>query len=284
MFALLKGSRSKFRAKVHGHSAEILSAERDSGPRRIVIVLDASGSMGDFWRLETAAAEGLLGADQESSFALITFTNHVEKKIDFAQGRQRMSDGLKELEAPIKEGLQGRTALRDALLAALDLLRPAQFGDAIVLVSDGGDNASPVKDSRLTNALILSQVRLFALIKAAGVSSRGRTPEQDGGPQWVRTLVADTGGDPRVEIGDLASSTFRATSRAPLRLPPGADQVILFATKGFDEEITDFCRLTLKLPEPLDKPRDLQLEVVDANGKRNSHWSAVYPQRLAACP
>jgi hypothetical protein len=57
-----------------------------------------------------------------------------------------------------------------------------------------------------------------------------------------------------------------------------------FATKGFDEEITDFYRLTLKLPEPLDKPRDLELDVVDRNGKKDSHWLVVFPHRLAACP
>jgi hypothetical protein len=60
--------------------------------------------------------------------------------------------------------------------------------------------------------------------------------------------------------------------------------VITYATEGFDSEITEFYRLTLKLPEHLDKPRDLQLDVVDANGKANSHWLLLYPHRLAACP
>ena len=53
-------SAKNFRGKVHGHPVEIVSVNRDSGPRRIVIVLDASGSMRDFWRSETSAAEGLL--------------------------------------------------------------------------------------------------------------------------------------------------------------------------------------------------------------------------------
>jgi hypothetical protein len=57
-----------------------------------------------------------------------------------------------------------------------------------------------------------------------------------------------------------------------------------FATVGFANEITEFYRLAIKLPEPLDKPRELQLDVLDANGKRNSHWLVVYPHRLAACP
>jgi hypothetical protein len=57
-----------------------------------------------------------------------------------------------------------------------------------------------------------------------------------------------------------------------------------FATKGFDEEITDFYRLALKLPELLDKASDLQLVVEYANGKRNSHWLIIYPHRPAASP
>ena len=138
-------SAQNFRGKVHGHRVEIVSVNRDSGPRRIVIVLDASGSMRDVWRLEIVAAEGLLNSDRDSSF-------------------------------------------------------------------------------------------------------------------------------------------FSPRFHAPIKLPKHGQQVVSFATEGFDKEITDLYRLTIRLSESLDKPRDLELDVMDRNGKKNSRWLVVYPHRLAACP
>jgi hypothetical protein len=250
------------------------------------MVLDASGSMHDVWKLETSAAEGLLGADQDSSFALITFADRVEHRIDFTQGRKKLSDELAGLETPIKDIPKGRTALRDALAGALDLLRPVQFGDAIVLVSDGGENASKLKDSPLRDALVSSGVRLFALITGEDiVNSRGRTSEEFEGPEWIRGLIAATGGDSTIfQVGIDSVSTLSPNSHAPIKLSRRGQQVMLFATRGFDKEITDVCRLTIKLPEPLDKPRDFDLDVVNANGKKISRWLIIYPQGLAACP
>jgi hypothetical protein len=175
-------SPQNFRGKVRGERVETVSASHDFAPRRIVLVLDASGSMYDVWKLETSAAEGLLNADNDSSFALITFATQVEHRIDFAQGRKQISDVLAGLEGPSEDSPKFKTALRDALAAALDLLRPLQFGDAIFLVSDGYDNSSKLADSQLRGALFGSGVRLFALITGEEIISRGRTPELPGGP------------------------------------------------------------------------------------------------------
>jgi hypothetical protein len=278
-------SAQNFRGKVHGQRVEIVSAAHDSGPRRIVIVLDASGSMGNKWGLEIYEAEGLLSTDPDSSFALITFATHIRDRIDFTQGRKKISDELAGLQSPAKAGPEGRTALRDALTAAVDLLRPAQLGDAIYLISDGGENASKVKDTQFRDVLVSAGVRLFALITVEQLPSRSRTPEEAGGPDWLSGLVTATGGDFTILKGD---PDFHWNSlprpQTAVKMPSLGRRVLTFATAGFDEEMTEYYRVAIKLPEPLDKPRDLDLDALDAKGKRNSHWLIVYPHRLAACP
>lgn len=278
------GTRN-FRGKVHGKPVEIVSATHDQAPRRIVMVLDASGSMRDKWGVEIYAAEGLMRADPASSFALITFAEKMKDRIDFAEGREKVSDELASLESPLEIGPRGGTALRDALAAALDLLRPAQLGDAIYVVSDAGDNASKVRDTRFEDMLVSADVRLFALITVEELPSRQRTSEEAGGPNWLSGLATDTGGDFTVFNLD---PDFHWNSlpkpQTALKMPSPARRVLTFATAGFDEEITEYYRLAIRLSEPLDKPRDLDLAVLDANGKKNSHWLVVYPHRLPACP
>jgi len=117
-------STQNFRGKVRGHTVKIVSVNRDSGPRRIVIVLDASGSMRDVWRLEISAAEGLLNTDKDSSFALLTFSTQIDQRIDFTPDRKKLLDLLAGLEGSTNGSPKGRTALRDALAGSLDLLRP----------------------------------------------------------------------------------------------------------------------------------------------------------------
>ena len=225
---------------------EILSVNRDAGPRRIVIALDASGSMRDVWRLELFAAEGLLNSDRDSSFALLTFSTQIDRRIDFTQDRKKLLKDLAELEVPSNGNPKGMTALRDGLAAAVDLLQPVQSGDAVFLVSDGGDNASQLKDSPLKDALVRSGVRLFALITGEDFrGSRSITNEEIGGPEWVRGLVAATGGDSTIfQVGVDSASTFSPRFHAPVKLSKHGQQVVSFATEGFNKEIIDLYRLT----------------------------------------
>jgi hypothetical protein len=58
---------------------------------------------------------------------------------------------------------------------------------------------------------------------------------------------------------------------------------IRLAAQRYHNEIFSFETLTVRLPEPLVKPREWKLEVVDASGRRTKHLQVFYPQRLAPC-
>ena len=47
--------------------------------------------------------------------------------------------------------------------------------------------------------------------------------------------------------------------------------------------VREVYKLSLRLPDPNQKPRGLQLQIVDGDGKKNNNWVVIYPTSLAAC-
>jgi len=71
---------------------------------------------------------------------------------------------------------------------------------------------------------------------------------------------------------------------APPSLASDSDKEELTrAAQGFHRDILSFTKLNVRLPEPLAKPHDWNLDVIDASGQRNKHLQVVYPHSLAPC-
>jgi hypothetical protein len=276
-------SPQSFWGKMRGGQVEIQSASRDSGPRRIVMVLDASGSMDHERNFEVHMVKTFLNVDHDSSIALIIFSGGVDDTVDFSHGRTGIPSELARFKNPPKGQGVRKTALRDAIGAALNLLHPAQFGDAIYLISDGEENASKLNDSQTENELIRAGVRLFALVPmdAPGGSADELRRMR---PDWVLRIVAATGGDSLFfNLSDFLLGLHPEHPEAKPATTMG-QQLMQYATRGFAHEIATPYRLTLKLPEPLSKPRDWDLSVLDSKGKPNEVLRIRYPQRFAPCP
>ncbi len=275
-------SPQNFLGKIRGQEVTILSAASDFGPRRVVMVLDASGSMQKFWDIALLAAKRFISTDQNASLALITFSGEVENRVDFSQGRQRVSDELDALQNLARFSHPDRTALRDAVLAAIDLLKAPKLGDAIFLVTDSRENASNATDPEFTRIALASGVRVFAFVPTQELSDRARTPEAPGGPNWLHGFVTASGGD----FASFSPETDTAPDFGPrfsTSLTEAGEEKMGLATVGFANEMTGFYRLTIKLADPLKKPRGWELNVVDANGKTNKQWTIIYPHQLASC-
>jgi hypothetical protein len=63
----------------------------------------------------------------------------------------------------------------------------------------------------------------------------------------------------------------------------GDRKEITLAAQRYHNEIFSFEKLTVRLPEPLSKSHEWNLDVVDASGRRIKHLQVFYPQRLAPC-
>jgi hypothetical protein len=164
-------TKQNFHVRVNGKPAVVLDARYSLAPRRIVVLLDMSGSMtgektNGKWLIAREAVDDLLAETPgDVSIAMLTFSGKVRDVFDFSQGRTAIAEWMKEDpgQRPKRKD-SPRTALFDAISEGLKLLQPVQPGDSVYAITDGGDNASQVSAGKVRSALLQSRVRLFAFL------------------------------------------------------------------------------------------------------------------------
>jgi len=249
---------SDFKTQLGRRSVEIVSVTDDISEHRAVIVLDASSSMTDEWKPSVAVAEFLVKSTPHTAFALLTFSDQLKERVGFDQGNGDVTAKLARLGNP--PDTAGKTALLDTLHEALVLLTPPQLGDAIFVISDGEDNHSHLTESEVRKEFLASKVRLFGFAPIEPAASRGRTPEEAGGVGLLYELTKESGGDFVVRTG----------------LPD-------LKARAFGREISEFYRLEIKLPAPLDRPHSWKLEMSEPKGTKGRPLLVIYPERLMPC-
>ena len=279
---------ANFSAKLGHEPIKIVSVGLATGAR-IVIVMDTSGSMvfddRSKWKTAIAAAEGLFSsAPPGTTFGLLTFAGQVEDRVDFRQGAKAVVEELRKLldtDWERKTRQMRWTALTDAINEALELLGTPGLGDAIYLVSDGGENASKVKGSRGYARVLSTGLRLFAFMPVGSLIQRGMAPEEFAGPETVGRLAEETG-------GSIVVYSRGGTVGAPYGWPSNrtilsSARAALQAARTMDQEVTEFYRLELELPKPLGKSKEWRLEATKLMGEKNVHLRVNYPHKLQPC-
>jgi Mg-chelatase subunit ChlD len=271
-------SAANFRGKLRGHDVEILSASIDTSPRRIVLLLDASGSMAmskEAWHASRSLSEDLIRfAPPRASIAQMAFSETIKDSAGFDQDRL----ALLKRQAVMFEHLRGggRTALYDAISSARGAFGMLDFGDVIYAVTDAGDNKSRTHPEGLEEDLLTAGVRLFAAVTAHDLPTRSRTPEETEGPYRLRSMAEATGGN--VLIVPYGPPIPLAYIKAK-----GMGDRINLALQRLYQQMGEFYRLDVRLPETVDKPAKWKLEVLDADGKPNRRVEVHYPQQLMPC-
>src|SRR5882762_4694768 len=152
-----------FEGSYRGKSVRINSVAIDQRPRRVLLLLDTSGSFTD--KLDWAfnvANDTLEHIPLPTEIGLVSFANTVERAVPPTPDRTEIRNEIKSLRSTQKQG-RGQTALRDAIRDSVKVLDSQQVGDVIFAITDGGDNKSKTEPRELIQILVTAGIRLFVL-------------------------------------------------------------------------------------------------------------------------
>jgi hypothetical protein len=237
----------QLRAEIDGTPAKIRSISPENN-QRIILLLDVSSSMKSVWGPSLAGAKQLMEGAGEN-FEIVLFRDRIR---GHARGRFQSEHLLEQLSP---DALQpGGTALYDSLIEIANSLKTPHA--AIVVVSDGGENASTHSSGATVPLLIrASSPSVFALIldyDREHAHSRG----------YFKKIPTDTGG--LVEYPPSSSKVPEAMAK-------------LMTT------VQNPLVVTLQPSRPVTKMAKLKLEAISPNGKPQHDIRLLHAAEVAGC-
>ena len=186
----IKGlTKDSFRVFDNGVEQNISQFSMEDAPMTIGLVFDKSGSMR--YRLDRArlaAAAFFLTANPEDEFFLVDFASEPRLAVPLTRNVERIEDRITQARPA------GTTALLDAVYLALNHIRKSHYGrKALLIVSDGGDNASRYTRNEVNRVLRESDVLIYS-IGVFGSYNRWRPVEEVDGPELLRKISESSGG------------------------------------------------------------------------------------------
>ena len=249
---------------VKGTPASILSVTQDKHFPQVILLVDTSGSMGPprgghGWGIGLQIAGFAADAiPQDASVAVGTFGEHLQ----VSEFRDRTSI-IRQVPALGKQEPKHRTALYDAVRNASSLFKPPHFGDAIYLVTDGGDNYSQVELRQLEDELITRGVRVFVFLVNTNV------------PFHALTEVSQS----PVDMADLARTTGGSLISLPWSKEWSTKPEAASLAKSIRDQVESPYRARLQLTSPLSKPAKLSITLPH----EPKAYTIVYPRRIEPC-
>lgn len=272
-------------AKVRGQPVKILSIAPDPRPHRLVLILDASGSMGAStvesppWNLELSLARHFFEVNrQRSQIAMVVFNEGVNDVVEFSAENSAIGERLQQIGTReyFKTHIKGRTALRDAIFRGIKLLDHPDSADAVYVLTDGGDNVSHHSTKELDSHLAVTSVRLFAVLVLKEARNRHLTPEEENGPRELAAMAQKSGG----EI--LTAAEWHGQSvalSANVEAKANTEEVL----RRLYQAILQDSLLEIELPFPISKDERWELRLSTAARRQWKNAQITYPDTLLSC-
>jgi VWFA-related protein len=178
--------KEDFRVYEDGQLQNITVFEHGDIPVTVGLVVDHSRSMRNkLPEVGAAAVAFTQSSNPKDEMFVVDFNDNVS--LQFTGGKPFTSDA-RELEAAVSGvSARGRTALYDAIAAALHHLDQGHWQKkAVIVVTDGGDNASTTRLSEVLELAEHSQAEIYCI----GVVDE----MEEGNPGALRRLSKATGG------------------------------------------------------------------------------------------
>ena len=169
---------------------KIVSFSTEDAPISVGLIFDSSGSMGEkIQKAKEASMQFFKTANPQDEFMLINFNDRPNLITSFTSKLESLQERLMFL----KSG--GKTALLDAIYLGLNQAKKATASrKALLVLSDGGDNNSRYTERDVRQAVKESDVQIYTVGIFEPMASRGRTPEEAGGPGLLAELAEVSGG------------------------------------------------------------------------------------------
>ncbi len=178
--------------------------EQPTSDAYIVLVLDASGSMGGAMpQMRQAAIQAVENAPEEAVFAVIQFSDTINLIQDFSDDRRQVAEKIDT----IRSIAGGGTCLYDAAYRAIEILNAAPLGRrGVILFTDGNDMTAagtPCSQHTYEEVISLATQRTSRVpIHTIGLSTEGEGAINEA---ELREMASTTGGFSEVgEINSLA--------------------------------------------------------------------------------
>jgi Ca-activated chloride channel family protein len=166
---------------------ELTIFEEGDTPVTVGLLVDHSRSMGPKLRDVIAAVYSFAhSSNPQDEMFVVDFNDDV--LVELMKGKA-FSNDPKELEEALRAvTARGRTALYDAVSEGLHHLQYGHLGKkALIIISDGGDNASHLKYSQVLAQARQTQTLIYAIALVGA-------EDKEENPNLLRKLCKDTGG------------------------------------------------------------------------------------------
>jgi uncharacterized protein YegL len=275
---------SDIAVKSRAPGVEVLSVGADRRARRVVIVLDVSGSMAgessQRWKVVSQFVSYIASLHADNTqFALILFSDHLLETIDFTQDRGAVPRRLGEISKDAvfaKRNVRGKTALYDALETGFRLIPSPTSADSLFVITDGEDNVSKTSAKEILKMCSASMVRIFALLFARSAENRTLS-EAQAAPEFL-ALVESAGGSAFGPV--IVDEMGRAAIGNPyLRGRPVFGSLLEFYRSMLENPV-------LALRGTLASNSSTSLSIALSKEGRQ-HWknaAVLYPHQIIACP
>ena len=182
--------KSAFRLFEDNAEQPITSFCTEDAPVSVGLLFDASGSMRPKMLKATEAAAAFFHvANPEDEFFLVEFNDRARLLVPFTQDAGEVYAEIARTRPT------GRTSLVDAVLLAVTQMKKARNPrKALVVFSDGGDNWSRHSVREIRNALLESDVQVYAMGIFDPDFTRSHPIEERNGPALLDELSTLTGG------------------------------------------------------------------------------------------
>jgi VWFA-related protein len=181
--------QAAFQVYEDGVQQQIKTFKREDIPVSLGLIIDNSGSMRDKrQKVETAALTLVKASNPQDEVFVVNYNDEafLDTKKDFTSDVKELEEALTKIDS------RGGTAMRDALRMSIDHVKEKGKKDkkALLVVTDGNDNASIVTLENLVKSAQQSEVIVYAI----GILSEEDKREAKRAKRALDALAEATGG------------------------------------------------------------------------------------------